>query len=355
MPSGAMTKETCNKITEAVQAIARSRPLDRTASQETATRSSGSPPFTESLISYFEEELYVELSRRFPTIEPTSMSIIALMAFLGPRFSSPLPLSLYRDLKRRIDTIIRNRTLSLRRRLDFAVQCALAYGCRWNRRTSAGDSVWDTAWPGAVTELVGIAYNFTIQATVALARSVRGFQHPPDHLLESYASIMVAHFIAQKRPAQHAYQLFQRLENWDPAKGNLYAWIQRAIQGSPKEADTFLANRFRHGLLYPLLKEDQGLDVGRLAFRSCLECGTLSEYDPASTRRCKCGRSARRSRIVSVVLLYIRGLYSEMPFRRCKGSCAPGYHEGSARECPHDGAALSTRPSRLLVRASLLS
>lgn len=69
------------------------------------------------------------------------------------------------------------------------------------------------------------------------------------------------------------------LHNWKPKDGNLYGWLQQAIEGYRMRHGCLKTNMFRQGILFQILKKDDKLDTGLVAFKRCWGAPQLCEKD----------------------------------------------------------------------------
>ncbi|MBD3162965.1 MAG: hypothetical protein GF346_11150 [Candidatus Eisenbacteria bacterium] len=339
------------RIDRETREIARDHPQRRRVPRQPETEAAATGHYSEALTLYLQDRILPLLQKRVIDVDPDSLAILALMTLLGPRYAGPPPRPLFEEAAAHLRAWREVAEIPANERMDATTQILLAYAGRWRRAARESDpSAWNETWPNGVFELASIAHNFTIQACGILARSVRGFVFPPEDMLKSYANDVCMDFVAHDGPRKAEYQFYQRLRNWEPEKGKLYAWLQRAIQGSPPDGLWFQANRFRHGLLFPLLAEETGLCVAKVAFWDCPRCDARLEYHLSSGPICRCS-SAIRMEVVGSDRLILRDRYAQIPFRRRMD------REGAPRYLPMHrvdaagGARLSRRKTWLYVYA----
>ena len=351
MPPVPLTTSLIGRIYREAGEIAAAHPQRRRVPRHSEGEAAGTAHYSEGLTLYLRDRILPGLRPHFPNVDQQSLSVLSLMAILGPRHAGLPPGALFAEAREHLLSYLDAAKTPEEEQPDAATQILLAYACRWRRIAASGPAEWNEIWPNGVFELASIAHNFTIQACGILARSVRGFSYPQEETLKTYANLTCMAFIRRGEPQRYAYQNYQRLERWMPERGNLYGWLQRAIQGSPPDDDRFRANTFRHGLLCPLLEEDQGLFVRKVAFWKCARCGRQIELRSTDQPACRCDAAAEM-KIISVDRLILRDRYERIPFRRLmEGDGHPHYlpihHENTPR-----GIRLSRRKSYLHVPAA---
>jgi len=303
----------------------------------------------QALEDYFSAVLLPELRQQFPGEDDLTLSVCGLMGFLGPRDAMPPPALLVDEL------------MELARAYGGAsrVQLALAYGVGWERRARTGDSPWDSHWPGARQEVTDTVYNFTVQAWKVLVATVNGFKWADKKQLQGYALLMGKEFCDP--PARTGLQ-FEREQRsvhcWDPSKGNLYGWIQQAVQGFRLKNEKDLRSyKFIGALLGRWLKLENTLCVGPVARRRCVECEAESGYDHRPCRNEACGAAyvpenvaVIRKRVLVIPPGAPESPHTFRPFWKCRRNVKEhGYFDYALARCPHCGEPRGQRPTYLLV------
>ncbi len=137
---------------------------------------------------------------------------------------------------------------------------------------------------------------------------------------------------------------------------SLYGRLLRAIDGFGTIQGNLQVNRFRNGILYPILADDGLLRIARVAYRECAGCGTKTEYDTASScRSCRHGAAGGQSFIVDNVRLIWPPAYTTITFRKCRKPKCSTYVRGMEGRCPRCGGPLSPRKTHLHVQRHLIA
>lgn len=307
----------------------------------------------EGLEDYVERILYPELRRQFSGNDDIALGVIGLMAYLGPP-EAELPPAVLRD-----ELIGHTRQyasdLPDAERSKRLVELALAYGCGWKRSAKSGIDRWDDTWGTAVTELTEIADNFVVQTLKILNDTVRECSESAVHNQikldryerKGYVGLIVAEFIGERfNPGNPEYKRYRTIHTWQPLKGNLYVWLQGAINGrgtvNVRGKIHLQANKLKNGLLFPRLQEEGRLDVGKVAFQRCTQCAHETEYDGTGF----CNKCQEKTFVTFKVLPIVPGVYAPRQFWHCPGH----YYEFESPECPHcRNKGRPQRPTTLLV------
>lgn len=328
--------------------------IDRAVDNLRAARSRASDD-GKSLENYYAKTLAPALHQQFPDLDRRECDTVALISYLGPQGFQALSSPWFNECLALVREYTGTRPQAEQDKL--LVQLVLAHGCGWERCAQSGVQRWDTIWPGAIQELVEITENFVVSAVKILRSSVRDFIGPGPREQTEYASMIASIFMRRMPNPQVKYTQYQSITTWDPHRGNLYGWVQHAVQGTQGQPEQFLANTFRNSLLFPLLQEDGWLDTGPIAFKRCLACGHGTEYDTALC--CPCGVPHSPAMIVYYPneLLFVPGVYLPHDFRRCTSkkhtcawACRQHYHETNLATCPQCNDPLSERTTSLWVR-----
>jgi hypothetical protein len=303
----------------------------------------------ESLEDYFARVLQPKLGQQLPDINAVEREVVALMVYLGPEEAAFPPFELREELIGHANSYASG--LPDEDPGKRLVQLALAYGCQWRRSAQSDLPRWDTHWSGAMQELTDVAEHFVVQACNVLVATVRDFQRLEKYKLRDYAQSLTGEFVAPAPAGTAKHHEFLRLYNWQPAKGNLYGYLQHAIQGEWGRQSRFTTNMFNQGLLFPLLKEDGHLDSGPVAFKQCLStqnssCENEGEFEKLP---CGCGQpyAPKQIYILDKELLIVPGVYVPRPFWRCH----KGFYEWTLSHCPHCATPRGQRETFLWVRA----
>jgi hypothetical protein len=270
----------------------------------------------ENLEGYVSHTLYPQLRRQFPDTDAVMLSVVGLMAYLGPDGAGFPPSSLCHELSDHVANY--TGTLSLPERLERIVQLALAYGCGWGRTEECRSGVarWDGRWPGAVQDLVEAASHLVLQTVKILVDTVRNF--PPiwqqDRTqIQEDAEAIVAEFIGRKPESTGArYKRYQLIQEWDPTTGNLYGFLKRAIRGGGNQHGRLQPNWFRTGLLFTVLKEREQINIGNVAFQKCKQHAHVTEYNGGVCVQC-----GGATFLFYKTLLIVPGVYIGREFWHC--------------------------------------
>lgn len=278
------------------------------------------------------------------------------MSLLKPIGGGPPPRILHHELDNRVERIL-NATRSTPLKPDeLETQIVLAYGCGWRRNVQNVDQPpWDNRhWSGAVRELVNLANRHVRRVCRRLATDVHGFRLPSHLDVEMLSDYAVGVFVGIRPTSTRVYHQLQSIHNWNPMMGSLYGWLLRAIDGFGTIKGNLQVNRFRNGILYPVLEDDGLLSIARVAYRECAGCSTRTEYDTVGSCR-SCGRTApgSRSYIVDNVRLIWPPAYTTISFRKCRSPKCKTYVRGTETHCSRCGGPLSLRLTHLYVHGSL--
>jgi len=303
-----------------------------------------------------------DLLRRDITATGNEDEIVLAIAIcvLGPNFGDPpeeIKSHLYDLLTKQIPD---DKDERIRRCVEFAI----AYGCGW-RRNIKGKKGWDGLWVGALMVMKELLSRYIRQACKALAYQgpggVRDFRRPSDDDEKSAASVIVMELIhGEYQDGQAEYQRYHALSEWDPQKGNLYVFLQKAIQGSAAstEPDQIRIPRvgyFSQGMYYPILEEDGLLNKGDMEFKKCQETlpdGNLcdTEFERDKCPHCQKPFNQKISRRIKKRMLYSPKSYQYKDRYMCKicGNYFPG-NFFTRKICPLDGGNRNQGTTHLLV------
>ncbi|OAD19074.1 hypothetical protein THIOM_005308 [Candidatus Thiomargarita nelsonii] len=219
-------------------------------------------------------------------------------------------------------------------RIRRAVEFAIAYGCGW-RRDIKGKKGWDGLWLGALMAMKDLLSDKIQQACNALAYhgpgpgGVRDFQRRSDSEEIQDAPLIAMQLIrGNYQNGQPNYQRYHALSEWEPQKGNLYVFLQIAIQGSaastePDQSRIPRVGYFSQGMYYPILEEDGLLNKGDMEFKKCQETipdGNLcdTEFERDKCPRCEKPFNPKISRRIKKRMLYSPKSYQYKVRYRCK-------------------------------------
>jgi hypothetical protein len=203
-------------------------------------------------------------------------------------------------------------------------------------------------------ELTDTTYNFVRQTMGILKKTVRDFKKLSNfdrYELREFAQLICIEFIGYRPKLDDPkYMQYRTIHNWEPQKGNLYGWLQRAINGGSIGNGRLLANFFRNGLLFPLLKQEGRLDVGNVAFQECdqSDCDYQAEYNGEAC----CGHDDCDGgiRIIRKTILIVPAMvYSPLPFWNCGNSDCGYYYESEKERCPYCGHERPMGPTATLL------
>lgn len=185
------------------------------------------------LEKYYTKTLAPALRGRCPTLDLLECGTVALMSYLGPPESKIPPTVLVNECLALVREYTRTRPQEQQDK--WLVQVVLAYGCGWQRCAQSGEQRWDTLWPGAVQELVEITENFVARAVKILCSSVRNFTGLGPREQTEYAEMIASIFVGRMPDPKVKYTQYQSITTWDPHRGNLYGWLQHAVQGMKEQ------------------------------------------------------------------------------------------------------------------------
>ncbi len=340
MPRPMLTQSQCSEISASVDTILSANP-----------RGNG------ELHAYATRFVHPVLSRQFPEIPALSLRVAGLMALLKPIGGGPPPPILHHDLDNRVEWILNATRSTPLNPAELETQVAIAYGCGWRRSArNVRQPQWDAVhWADAVRELVIPAKKHISRVCRRLETDVPGFRLPGHLDVEMLGNYAVGVFVGMRPTTTRVYHHLQSIHNWNPMMGSLYGWLLRAIDGFGTVKGNLQVNRFRNGILYPVLEDDGLLAIGRVAYRECADCTTRTEYDTAgSCRSCRHGASGKQSFIVDNVRLIWPPAYITITFRKCRRPKCKTYVRGTQTHCPRCGGNLSPRLTHLYVHRYLI-
>ena len=308
-------------------------------------------------LSFARLRVYPVLAGRFPGIPAPSLRAAGLMSLLKPKGGGPPPPILHHELDLLLERV--QRAVS-RRRLrweELEGQVVLAYACGWRRRVrNIHRPLWDlSTWPEAVSALIRCAEKHIGWVLGILRSDVYGFPDPRTFDRTMLAFDCVGIYTGMRPITDRAYENRQSIHNWNPQIGSLLGCLLRAIDGFGVHHGKLKVNQFRNGLLYPALKAEGVLDIGRVAFRVCPHCEVRTEYGTTSfCRACGDRDSEMPGRIIDSPRLIYPPAYTTIPFRKCRTAKCGTYVRGNDASCPHCGGRLSPRTTQLLVQEHLI-
>lgn len=267
------TDQLCGQIAIAVRGIRQNTPQ--------GTKVENGRLLRVNLEEYFSQTLHPQLCANFPNLDDIVLGVVGLMAYLGP-LGAPFPPAPLRD---ELIELARNYTNALPHRepLGLEVELAIAYGGLWKREARCGNRRWDEHWTGAVQELIDTARNFIVRTIRQLDYLIEDFTPPYENVLRDYSNDIVGEFTGALFPTSSArYKQYHTIRMWDPAKGNLYNYLNMAIRGGKQPNNRLQTNRFNQGLLFKCLQDDKLLDAADIAMQKCVQCDYKEEYDASS-------------------------------------------------------------------------
>jgi hypothetical protein len=296
------------------------------------------------------------LRSRFPDVPDLSLRTAAYMCLLKPRGGGPPPAILHHHLSLEVEWTLRATWLTSAKQEEMEAQTILAYGCGWGRSVRNVDRpAWDEPWSGAIDELLRPAVAHIRKVCRRLRADVHGFPMPSHDDLLTIANSCVGIFTGMRPTDASSYPHRQSIHNWHPLAGSLYGWLLRAIDGFGTVTPNLMVNKFRNGILYPIMKDEGLLLIARTAFRECPNCRTRTEYDTSSgCRACARASSGTPSFIVDSVRLIYPKIYTSITFRKCMTGKCGTYVRGRGTACPRCGGSLSPRQTHLRVQKHVI-
>jgi hypothetical protein len=305
-----------------------------------------------------------DLLRRSITATGNEDEIVLAIAIcaLGPIFGDPPE-----EIKSHLYDLLKSQIPDEDERIQRAVEFAIAYGCGW-RRDIKDKKRWDGLWDGAFNVMKKLLLRYIRQACNALAYQgpggVRDFQRrsAPEEVqdVQWIAGLLISE---KYQDGQPKYQRYHALSEWEPLKGNLYVFLQMAIQGSapskknpePDQIRITRVGHFSQGMYYPILEEDGLLNKGDMEFKKCQEIlpdGKLcdTEFEGNKCPRCEKPFNHKISRRIKKRMLYYPKSYWYKVRYRCK-EC-DNYFIGNfftRKTCPLDGGNKTQGTTNLLV------
>lgn len=296
------------------------------------------------------------LRSRFPDVPDLSLRTAAYMSLLKPRGAGPPPAILHMHLSLEVEWILRATWFTSAKQEEMEAQTIVAYGCGWGRSARCVDRpAWDEPWSGAIDELIRPAVAHIRKVCRRLRADVHGFPMPSHDDLVTIAYNSVGIFTGTRPTDTSSYPHRQSIHNWNPFAGSLYGWLLRAIDGFGTITSNLMVNKFRNGILYPILKDEGLLLIAKTAFRECPGCGTRTEYDTSSGCRACARRSPGEPSFIvdSVRLIYPRA-YTSITFRKCMTRKCRTYVRGWETSCPRCGGNLSPRQTHLRIQQHVI-
>ncbi|RKZ83297.1 MAG: hypothetical protein DRR19_19330 [Candidatus Parabeggiatoa sp. nov. 1] len=288
------------------------------------------------------------------------IALTIAMCALGPKAGEPPE-----EMRPHLYELLTNKIPDNKERIRRAVEFAIAYGCGWQRGNTRHKKGWEGIWHGALDAMEGLLSLFILQACKALAYQgpgpggVRYFpRHPVDEEIQDVQLIAMQLIRGKYQEGQPKYKRYHALSEWEPREGNLYGFLQWAIQGSvakPQIHDYIRIPRvgyFGQGMYYPVLEENGLLLKGDMEFKKCQEilpngktCETEFEGNKCRREECQKPFNHKISRMIKKRMLYVPSVYQYKSRQRCN-ACG-NYFVGKL--CPLCGGNKTQGTTYLLV------
>lgn len=226
------------------------------------------------------------ISSRLPERDPRELGLSLAVVLLRPCETPPDP-AFFDTLKQPAQAFI-PLPAGEPEFFDCLAQLALAFGVSWRREVeSSKDRSWTGLWPKAGTFLSNKIKPSLKTVLRLLAIREKAYASGPDNALRGVSDILVSQFALDRSvtPGAVKYLYWQRIDNWDPARGSLYYLLNCCVFGPPTKQDraqrhlparhrTLQANKFTQSRLFALWKDEFQLKCGIFAIKGCcLNCG----------------------------------------------------------------------------------